>query len=502
MKNLVITNERICKFYNENPSINFEAVNIIFIDLFDKLLKDMNSTMNVTINSQILSCVNQNTQKMNEISTNINSLKDTVQIMQSEMTNNILIKFNDIKQNYLIDLKTIIKENTNEDVRSLLEKMNLQFIDKTSLVINEIIPKSQSQCYSQIHESIRSFHKSISDDTRVLLKYIDNNSVKEYINHFEMKSSIMLQNLQQPIYTFITASEERINSNISNLKENSNQSSNLQEKLIGELNTLLKNFRENPFLESKNKHPINIILNKLYNTSEVIPIQKNNSMFSTSIENINIIKRTNKPKIIIQNIDRDCNVNQEEINDFIHSVEENKSHGIFLSQNSGFTNKPNFHIEIYNKFIMVFVHNCQYSIEKIKSAVDIIDNLSIKLRELNNDNEYEYNIDKEMLEEINKEYQNFINQKESIIFVMKESQKKVFSQLDEFKFPILDKFLSTKYGTPVHKQGLKCDLCKNFNANNLKALAAHKRGCNRKQNIITSKTNEFESEVGSQTKTN
>jgi hypothetical protein len=30
------------------------------------------------------------------------------------------------------------------------------------------------------------------------------------------------------------------------------------------------------------------------------------------------------------------------------------------------------------------------------------------------------------------------------------------------------------------KNGHKCELCKNFNANNLKALAAHKRGCMRK----------------------
>ena len=30
------------------------------------------------------------------------------------------------------------------------------------------------------------------------------------------------------------------------------------------------------------------------------------------------------------------------------------------------------------------------------------------------------------------------------------------------------------------KNGHRCDLCKNFNANNLKALAAHKRGCARK----------------------
>lgn len=478
MKSISITNERILRFYKDNPNINFEAVNIIFIDLFDQLLRDMNNTMNSTIQSQILLSVHENSEKLNTMIGSVDSLKEKVQLMHTEITNNILLKFNEIKENYIIDLRTLLKENTNENIGSLLEKMNHQLIDKTTLVINEVIPKSQSQCYSQIHESIRSFHKSISDDTRVLLKYIDNNTLKDYMNHFEMKSSMMLQNLQQPIYTYISGSEERIQQNINTMKEQNKQ---IQEKMIGELSKIIHYYKENP-LSTNTSNTMDILLNKLYNTSEVVPLR---SQIYNNIDNTFLIKRTNKTKILFHSIDIERNVNQDEIQDFIHLIEEQKSHGIFLSQQSGFSNKPNFHIEIYNKMIIIFVHNVQYSIEKIKSAVDIIDHLSVKLRELNNDNEYEYHIDKEILEEINKEFQNFMNQKESIMNVLKESQKKVFSQMDEFKFPTLDKFLSTKYGAHIQRQGLKCDLCKNFNANNLKALAAHKRGCSRKNKIVS-----------------
>jgi hypothetical protein len=68
------------------------------------------------------------------------------------------------------------------------------------------------------------------------------------------------------------------------------------------------------------------------------------------------------------------------------------------------------------------------------------------------------------------------------------------SQLEEFQFPSLDKYLSSKFTTPIPKNGHRCDLCKIFNANNLKALAAHKRGCIRKngnnenKNIINTET--------------
>jgi hypothetical protein len=479
MCELVVTNERICKFYENNPAINFEAVNLIFIDLFDKILSDVNSTMNATINAQILSDVNKNTQMIRELNSSITFLKDSMGL-----------KFTDIKKEYVDELKLILQNNTAEKIAPLLEKNNNTLIDKTTLVVNDIIPKSQTQYYSQIQESIRSFHKSISDDTRVLLKYVDNNSIKDYIQNFEMKSSMMLQNMQQPIYTFITASEERIQSGF---KENTV----LQNKLIGELTEIISSYKNNVSSREQSKNtPINILLNKLYNTSEVSPLHKNysnNPMFSRTTEiksssNGFLMKRTNKQRILIQNIDVDRNVSPDEIKEFVQNIEENNCHGIFLSQSSGFTSKPNYHIETHNKLIMIYLHNVEYSMDKIKSAVDMIDNLACKLKEFNN-NEFDISIEKDVLEEINREYQSFIMQKENIINVLKESQKKVFSQIDDFKFTALDKYLSTKFAAPVNKQGFKCDLCKNFNAHNLKALAAHKRGCNRKNAVIVTPQN-------------
>ena len=40
MENLVVTNKKILNFYSNNPSVNFEAVNLIFVDLFEHLLAD------------------------------------------------------------------------------------------------------------------------------------------------------------------------------------------------------------------------------------------------------------------------------------------------------------------------------------------------------------------------------------------------------------------------------------------------------------------------------
>jgi hypothetical protein len=122
-------------------------------------------------------------------------------------------------------------------------------------------------------------------------------------------------------------------------------------------------------------------------------------------------------------------------------------------------------------------------------AISIIDNLNNQLRQfVKSGSNDDFTVPRELLESINNEYQLFITQKAAVIDVFKESQKKVLAQIDEIRFPCLDRYLSTKYSAPIVKSGLKCDLCKSYTANNLKALAAHKRGCSRKFGLNTKRT--------------
>jgi hypothetical protein len=494
MVQIVLQNERICKFYEQNPTLNFEAINLIFVELFEKLLANVNTTMNATINSQILTNVNDNTKRIDDLNTFIRHLEDKITHLNLDITSKLTSKFVDVKKEYVDELRTIVIQNTNENMGTLLEKNNSTLIDKTSLLLNDVVPKSNHQSYSQIQDSLRFFHKSLSDDTKVLLNHMDNNSLKDYINSFEMKSNLMLQNIQQPIYSFIKATEERINMNILMLKENSSSNYNVQNKLLGELYEFIENIRktnQEEIVKHTNAIKVDVLLNQLYNSADIRNVKEDSMYINKYSRTLNtlmvsnnadkfIIKRHQMPKIVVYNMDIECNVSVDEIREFVTTLEENNCNGVFISQRSGFVSKPHFHIDIQNKLIMVYVHNVEYSPDKIKNAIDIIDNLSIKMREYNGEHSNDFTIDKDVLDEMNKEYQMFISQKEGILTSLKDHQKKMFSQIDDFKLPALDKYLSTKYSAPIHKPGLKCDLCKAFNANNLKALAAHKRGCNRK----------------------
>jgi hypothetical protein len=261
---LSITNKKIWNFYNDNPHIKFEEINIIFHEFVEKFVEDMSSTLRTTINSQILNSVTEQGSQINdlklhfsnlnafvskafqdinnsnvnsqiltsvtdqnaqivEIKTNLSSLNNTISKLNTDITNNLIVKFLDIKKEYIDDVKNIINLNSNEKtekISALIEKYNSHLVDKTTLILNDIIPKNQEHFHKQINDTMKDFYKDISEDTAKLLQSANNDtSLKDFVNNFETKSSLMLQNIQQPVFSSLLATEERLNSNISNIKD-------------------------------------------------------------------------------------------------------------------------------------------------------------------------------------------------------------------------------------------------------------------------------------------
>jgi glutamate-5-semialdehyde dehydrogenase len=87
-----------------------------------------------------------------------------------------------------------------------------------------------------------------------------------------------------------------------------------------------------------------------------------------------IMKRIDRPSILFENKEYDYNIPKDEIAKFIRDVDSQDVNGIFISQNSGITFKQNFQIDVHKGNILVYIQNCEYSTDKIKMAVDIIDN--------------------------------------------------------------------------------------------------------------------------------
>jgi hypothetical protein len=216
--------------------------------------------------------------------------------------------------------------------------------------------------------------------------------------------------------------------------------------------------------------------------SQLYPTATVQSQTANQEYNSILLCRDHKPTIFISSIaNKERNVNTQEVKDFLKDVQTHNCNGILISQHTGITSKPNYHIEIVNKNILVYIHNALFSPDKLQIATDIIDTIYTKLSDFTISPDNKFAIPKEVLDDINREYQGFVANKETLVELIKESNKKILSQINDISFPSLDKYLSTRYSTHK-KQGFVCDLCNNFTVPTLKGLAAHKRGCNRKHN--------------------
>jgi hypothetical protein len=466
---IIVKNKRLVSFYSDNPSIDFEAVNLLFLDLIEKLTLDMNSTMTSTINSQILSSVN-------ELKQDNKSIHSNIKLLYSDLNNSINSKFQDSKREYIEETKNIIFNNfsqNNDFISNLLIQNTSQLVDKTTILLNDIIPKSNETQYRQLESSMTLFQKSIEEDTKKLLNAVDKeDSLDKFYNVFETKSNNLLL---QPLYSFINATEERINKNVSSINDSNSISSH--EKIFTDLSDFLGKYRNSSYKGQFGENQLETVLNQLYPTGEIL------NTTGTSASCDFRVNRQNLPTILFETKNYDRNVTIDEVKKFIRDIDQQKCHGIFLSQHSGITSKQNYQIDIKGSNILVYVHNVDYCPNTIKIAADIIDSLSDKLSEIEDSNEI-ISIPQEVLDDINKEYATFIERKSKIIEYSKEFIKKLSTDVDDIKFPSLSKYLSMKCGSILNDETITCDICHQFKANSNKALAAHKRACKRKHSQI------------------
>jgi hypothetical protein len=437
------------------------------------------------INSQILSFMNENRVELGNIKSNIATIHESLSKINSEVLSTMTLQFVNLKKEYIEDVKQIITNNsltTYEKIDSLVDKNTGHLLDKTTLILNDILPKNQEQLNRQISDNLRQFHQMITQETNQLAKSMNQEgSLTDFITSFDQKYNAVMQNIQQPLYTFFTASEERINKNIDTLKESSSQSLVSKNKVLDDLGEFLGKYKGSSNKGKFGEQNLHSILNTIYSNAEII------NTSGTKASGDFIMKRIDKPSILFENKDYDYNIPKDEIAKFIRDVDTQNIHGIFSSQYSGIAFKQNFQIDINKGNVLVYIQHCEYSLDKIRIAVDIIDSLAVKLQDLNMDEDGN-TISKEILDEINLEYQGFITQKETMTTLLKDFTKKMNTQIEDIRLPCLDKYLSQKYAY-VKANNFTCDICNVFSASTKQSIAAHKRSCSKKskpENTIVS----------------
>ena len=267
-----------------------------------------------------------------------------------------------------------------------------------------------------------------------------------------------------------------MNAMLTSLNNTTKEQNISQNKVMTDLEEFLNKYRNSSFKGQLGENHLSSVLTKLFPTAEIIDTSKLTSSCDFQL------KRENKDAILIENKDYTVNVDPKEVKKFIGDCETRSSHGIFLSQNTGITSKNNYQIDIMGGKILVYVHNCEYQSNKIQIAIDIIDTLSQKLKDLNiEDNKDEMVFSREIMEEINSEYQLLISQKEAIIHYVKEFQKNLVIKLEEIRLPKLENILPLNLTSlNANKKVFKCEVCSTFATDSGRSLSAHQRWCGKK----------------------
>ena len=468
-----ITDETILSFYRENNNLDFVAMNHIFIDILKSLSSNLSNTINSTINSKVLSMVT-------DIHTNLNTIKS-----------DIIIKLGESKKEYIDDIKTILQNNsltTNEKISSLIERNNDNLLTKTTLIVNDVIPKSQDKNYLQIENCIKTFCSSITQDTSKILELTnkDDTHIDVIIKDIETQFNKMISTIQQPIFSFIQSSEERTNSGIQNVKDNLITQQSINQKLTSELNDFLNKYKNNSSTKGNvSEAELYYILQSLMPSDEIIKVNSDTATCDLKVNRMD----NSKPSILFENKDYSRSVTTDEVKKFERDLQIQKLHGVFISQKSPVTYKNNFQIDIINGLIHIYIPNAEYDANKIKIAIDIIDNLALKLKLIENTNDDEYSINKEDMEDIIEEYRNFISQKLQMIDTIKLVTKQLIDKMEDIQLPKLKK-LFMKLGNIENDNDFKCTFCNSWSGRNKASLAAHIRNCkfnpkNKEINILT-----------------
>ena len=475
-----LSHPRICAFYEKNPSISPETVNLLIIDLFEATTTEANSDLCDIISTH------HNLYQITELTNTLEKIKTTISTKSVSLTSDFLIA----KNKYVNEFRSIWMQSNCVSKRNLLLENNDTIINTLEHLTREIrnIKGIHHNISDKIGTIINQFHKIIHTNIEsILSKTVDMNTLsKEFIQNFEMNSTHMIQTIQQQLCDFVSAKEKHTKTTIDALTSKGEGSNTMYTKLLYELNDFLHYMAIQPTSPDITPN-FETILSRLYNTAFI-------QADTTSPASNFVLSRVDKPELFIQQCNiTDRNINMDEIAEFLQTAENQNRHGILISQHTGITSKPNLFIEIIHSRVFLYVHNMEYSPEKLKIAIEIVDTISAKLSEFNVSTDEKYSIPKEVLDEMNREYQSFICQKELILNTLKDTHKKLLGQIEDIRFVSLDKYLSTRYSS-CKKQGYVCSLCNSFTVSTLKGLAAHKRGCNRKLSGVSSTTQKTSSE--------
>lgn len=470
---IIIRDPRIVNFYRLRPHIDIEQVNLGMIEILERAERQSTSFSSgqtaaqddATMRAKILAELQDYRAQTDQTLSQVAALRDSVAALvdgtsRSELSlNNSLAK---IKDDYVREVGLVVANNSlsaNEKMGAIIDRNASHLADRTAVLLAEQVPKNGVCIKTHFQDLSASILEQINKHTRT------DAAIPEFLAAFDQKYAAILQSA-------LTQTELRINGTLDQVKSDTLKSVVGQAQLSASVDDFLLKYGNSSTKGKLGEANLSSVLTKMYPSAEVL-----NTSGTPNSGDFRLTRGDGKPSVMIETKTYIQNVDNFEIQKFIRDAETQNTHAVFISQTSGISYKNNFQIDIDGgRRILVYIHNCQYSPDIIKSALDIIDSLSPKLVSLADAGSNQLVVPIDVMNAINVEYNLFLSQKEAIATLIREFGKKVSRHIDELRFISLDKYLSSQYASskPAH---YSCENCGTFHAKSKQSLSAHKRVC-------------------------
>jgi len=138
---LKTSSKKALDFYNKHKNIDFVQMNDIMVELFDKFITNINGELTNSLTKELVETIKN-------IGKEMNTMKDSVEKSNKEVINCILLKMYEQKSEFINDIKLLIDKSDNDNLLKIIDKIEKE----QTKIINEIIPKSNTEYYQNMNQ--------------------------------------------------------------------------------------------------------------------------------------------------------------------------------------------------------------------------------------------------------------------------------------------------------------------------------------------------------------
>jgi hypothetical protein len=470
MSSFILTDQKSIDFFQKHDHLDFNVMNGIFVDIMEKLLQNMSDNIENGHNTALIKHLSKRVESME---TSFSQHNEGMMRTIGQFSDKFSALINQHQEAMLSHMRDTMKSNNGDTEKSIMGRI----YESNEVLLTKMSAITKNNDMLQFMETeIGKLNGKVREESERMLASVEKSSGHLAIEKISEMISGHYKDLDN---AFKARIESFFSSHSSTQGSMYTEIMNRLEKTTTAVDVVGDYFQKQIGSTNKGKQgeaKLEVLLSQMFPNAEII-----NTSGMTACGDF-IVERNGKSKVLLDTKDYDTVVPVKEVEKIIRDIENNKCHGVLLSQNSGIAKKEDFEINVHDQNIIIFLHHVGYNTERIQMAFNIIDHLEPYLVK-SGDGEQGETISCDLLTLINKEYQELVTQKLNLIQSIKKSQGDLIGQVQKMDLPMLTNYLDKKFAN-TGKTGLTCDKCNVFIGKNAKSLAMHKRHCKPATQVI------------------